>query len=141
MGRRPRLGGRVVHRSRMVVLACAIAALVLGALAPPTAAVLHAHLAIVQGIPGRSVDVCIDGHEVRSKLKYGATTLRGALPGSHALRFRAAGPGVCQGARLGKATLELTAGDDLTIVATQLPPKVVVFDDAGLGIVPEATEP
>jgi hypothetical protein len=113
----------------MPAIAALLGATVLGALSAPTAALQGPRLAIVNGIPGRTVDVCVDNTEVRSNLRYGKWVQRVLSPGNASLRFRAASPGNCKGTVLGKESLVLAADADLTIVGTRLPDKVVAFDN------------
>jgi hypothetical protein len=112
-----------------LLIATALAMLAVGTLAAPAAAQLNPVLALVNGIPGRTVDVCIGSNEVRSGLRYGASTVRSAGIGSRTIRFRAASPGNCKGNVLAQVTRVLVADDDLTLVATRRAPKVVVSDN------------
>ena len=115
-------------RSRSLAIAALIVALALGVLAVPTAAA-NPLLAFVNGIPGTKVDVCIGNQEVRSNLKYGKWFQRSVAPGNRTVRFRRAAPGRCTGRVLGREDLILAADDDLTLVGTRRPDKVVLFDN------------
>jgi len=110
-------------------IAALTAALAIGTLAAPAVAQLDPVLALVNGIPGRTVDVCIGNSEVRSGLRYGAFTVRTVGLGSRTIRFRTASPGSCNGNVLAQTTLILVADDDRTVVAARRAPKVVVFDN------------
>jgi len=104
------------------------------------AAAASGRVAIVNGIPGKKVDVCINGKEVRSGLKYGKTTVRTLSNGSKSLRLRVARSGRCTGASLGGRQLAIANGTDLTIVGTKFAPdKVLLWENTqgtpGLGLV------
>lgn len=119
---------------RTLVASCAVAALVITAVAiPVSAAPSKGHLTIVNGKPGIKVDVCIGTKkELRSRLGYGGVA-RKRLAGTKALRFRKASPGVCKGKRLGGKNVNLSGGADKTVVLTSKAPKVLVFDNSGIG--------
>ena len=111
-----------------LAIAAMTSALAIGMLAAPAAAQLDPRVAFVNGIPGRVVDVCIGNNEVRSNLRYGRWFQRVVNPGNPTIRFRVARPGNCTGNVLAQAKLNgLNADDDLTLVATRIPAKVVVF--------------
>jgi hypothetical protein len=109
---------------RRVSLAAIGAVLVVGTLAAPAVAA-NPRLALVQGIPGKRVDVCIDDAEVRSNVRYGAWFQRNVGTGAHTVKFR------CSGKVLASRTLDLEADDDITLVATARSPKVVVWNNLG----------
>jgi hypothetical protein len=121
---------------KTVVLGAALAALMLGPLGVPVAAAAPARLAIVQGIPGRSVDICFDATEVRSGLKYGKVMLKSQAQGPLSIRVFARDARVCRGTLLMSTGVNLAAGSDFTIVITKREPRWVVFSNAGLGRVP-----
>jgi hypothetical protein len=115
-----------------------VAALALTALSAPVAALdTKGTLAIVNGIPGRIVDVCINGNELRSNLGYGRVFTKDVVnPGNKNLRVYERDPRTCRGNMLAQESFLLDPGEDLTIVATKMSPKVVIFDNAGLGEIP-----
>ena len=117
-----------MRRYRALLVAIGSAVIAAGALAAPVAAV-NPRLALVNGIPGRTVDVCVGNSEVRSNLKYGGWVERFVAPGSRTVRFRRAAPGRCQGTVLAQTTLLLVDDDDKTVVGTRRVPKVVVFEN------------
>ena len=118
--------------SLSVAFSLAFACGAIGATAAPAAAA-SPRVAFVQGIRGKTVDVCIGGNEVRSNLKYGKWFQRTAGAGSKVVKFRMSAPGACTGSVLGQKTLDLAADDDLTIVVTRSAQKVLDFDNTGLG--------
>jgi hypothetical protein len=88
-------------------------------------------LAFVNGIPGKRVDVCVNGKEIKSGLKYGKAIVRNLGNGSKALRLRVARSGVCTGSSLGGRQLAIVDGADLTIVGTKVaaPQRVLVWEN------------
>lgn len=122
-----------MHGLRKLMLGSAAAALAITALAAPAAAAdTTGTLAIVNGIPGTKVDVCIGGKELRSKLGYGGVYRKNVISvGSKRLKFYKKDPRTCRGQLLGSKLINVSAGTDLTIVVTRKAPKVVVFDNAG----------
>lgn len=118
-----------MRRYRGLVLALGSAVITAGALTAPVAAV-DPRLTLVNGIPGRTVDVCIGTNEVRSNLRYGGWVERFVAPGSRTIRFRAAASGKCTGAVLAQRVLFLADDDDKTVVGTRrAPDKVVAFEN------------
>ena len=116
---------------RPLAFAAMASTLALGLLAAPASAQVDPRLAIVNGIPGRTVDVFTGGAEVGSRLDYRDFVVRSFDPGSRRIRFRAAGPGTCKGELLARTSLELGADQDLAVVATERAPmKVVVFRES-----------
>jgi hypothetical protein len=118
-----------MSRVRLLITVVISTAITVAAFAAPVSAA-SAKLAIVNGIPGRTVDVCIGTNEVRSNLRYGRWTERSVTEGTRVIRFRAAAPGTCSGAILAQKSVTIGAGADLTIAGTAKAPKVVVFDNA-----------
>jgi hypothetical protein len=133
-----------VSRFRTLVIGGALAVLATSAIgAPVGAADTKGTLAIVNGIPGRVVDVCLNGNEIKSNLRYAKALLKNVVnTGNKVLKFYAADPRECRGNVLAQASFPLAAGGDLTIVATKNgPDKVVTFSNAGLGEIPPAGAP
>jgi hypothetical protein len=109
---------------------------------PVSAADTKGTLAIVNGIPRKKVDVCINGKEVRSRLPYGGVFLKNVIPiGAKTLKFHRADPRTCRGTVLAQRSFFIEPGDDFTLVATKkLPVKVVMFEN-GFGEIPPNSEP
>lgn len=108
---------------------------------PAAAAVEKGVLAVVNGRPGGKVDVCLNGKEIRSGLSYGAKPARRAAAGSKTVKFFKSGPGKCKGKLVAKTSFTLVDNTnshdhDFTLVLTARFPKVVVFENSGLGRVP-----
>jgi hypothetical protein len=124
-------------------------ALVIAALgAPASASVSKGAIAVVNGIPGTKVDICINGREIKSRVGYGGKILKLMSPGSKTLKVFKPDPRRCRGTKLAQKRFTLTANDnaqpdgDLTIVVTRRKPmKVVIFDNTGAGQIPPTGAP
>src|SRR4029079_5796778 len=126
---------RASVRLTIVATITAIAMPILGS----AALAASPHIAVVQGIPGKTVDVCIGNSEVKSNLRFGKWFERNVGVGNRTIRFRTAAAGTCSGQVITKKTRTFALDDDLTIVVTAKAPKVLVFDDSGLGNIGPAT--
>ena len=124
---------------RSTLVGIVAGALAITAVAAPaaTANSLDGRIAIVQGIPYRSVDICLNGTEVRSGLKYGARYTTRLVKGFYTLKVFAKSPRRCKGLKLARQLIEMEPSD-LTIVVTKKDPKVVVWSNDGLGTMPAA---
>jgi hypothetical protein len=123
--------------SKALIAAVITAALTIGVLATPVSAASGGKLAIVQGMPGKKVDICINGKEIRSALPYGGKVLRSLKAGPKVLKVFKKDPRRCKGRLLARQRLTFPAGSDLTVVVTKKRPwKVLVWDNDGLGEVP-----
>ena len=131
-----------MHGLRKLMLGSAAAALALTALGAPAAAADTAGtLAIVNGVPGQRIDICIGSKEQRSGVPYGSYYRKDVIgTGPKVLRFyKQNNAKTCGGTKLGQKTLDIGAGDDFTVVLTKKSPKIVVFDNASpfhLGEIP-----
>jgi len=77
---------------------------------PATVHVLHA-------VPGATVDVCVNGAEVKSNFNY-KNRFTAELPaGSYRVVIRAADAGECTGARVRGASVDLESGRNYTLAA------------------------
>jgi hypothetical protein len=77
---------------------------------PATVHVLHA-------VPGATVEVCVNGAEVKSRFNY-KNRFTAELPaGGYRVVIRAAAPGECEGDRIRGATVDLKAGKNYTLAA------------------------
>ena len=128
---------------RTLLIGGALTALIITVLGAPVAAAdTKGTLAIVNGIPGTRVDVCLNGKELASGLKYAGKVLRNVVPtGTKFLKFFRRDPRTCRGNVMAKTQFPLGPGGDLTIVATKNAPRVVVFDNLGLGEIPPLGAP
>ena len=116
-------------RTRSLVIVAATLSVAIGAFSAPAAAQLDPRVAFVNGIPGKTVDVCVGNQEVKSRLKYGGWFQRTFSPRARTVRFRTASAGRCQGTVLGVEPVNLVADDDLTLVATKKADKVLLWDN------------
>jgi hypothetical protein len=115
----------------------AATALAIGTIAAPAAAVTPS-IGLVNGYPGRVVDVCVGNAEVKSRLTYGRGVVRSIGIGTKTVRFRAASAGSCNGNILGTKVLTLVDDDDRTIVLSRSGPnKVVEFINTPVPTDPE----
>ena len=124
---------------RTLVIAGALAALASTSMAAPAgAADTTGTIAIVNGVPGLRLDVCINGDEIKSRLAYGRAVLRNSINTTEKiLDFYESDPRECKGRRVAHHDgIGLSAGDDLTIVVTKKAPRIVIFDNVGLGEIP-----
>jgi hypothetical protein len=124
--------------------ALAAGALVIGMLVGGVSAgpVTDATVFLAHGIPGQKVDVYIAGDEVLSNWKYGkVATLENVAPGVYKVRVRTPAQSG-KGTLLVGASLEIEAGDNVTVVAylksgdpfLQAFDNDVVFADIGAAI-------
>lgn len=120
----------------------ATACLVTAMVVPASAADTKGTLAIINGMPGRKVDVCLNGKEIRSGLSYGNTVQRPLVAtGAKRLRFHARDPRPCGGKLLAQRQFPLPPAGDLTIVLTKNAPRIVIFDNVALGEIPPLWTP
>ena len=129
-----------MQRVKTLVVGSCMAALAISALgAPAAAATPHVRLAIVNGIPGKKIDVCVNGKEIKSRLPYGKRVFKRTNTAKANIKFFAKDPRKCKGKLLGKKIVRL---DDATVVITRKKPKkIVVFDNLGLGEIGPAAPP
>ncbi|MFV2065190.1 MAG: hypothetical protein ACC726_16995 [Chloroflexota bacterium] len=129
-----------MHRFKTLVVGSCLAALTITALGAPVAAGSHqTRLAIVNGFPGKKIDVCVNGKEIRSRLPYGKKVFKTTKTAKANIKFFAKDPRKCKGKLLGKKTVSL---DDATVVITRKKPqKILVFDNIGLGRIGNAAPP
>jgi hypothetical protein len=128
-----------MHKVKSLIAVAALTALATTAIAAPVAAAPgKGTIGLVNGSPGSTrVDLCINGKEIRSKVKYGGRKYRILNPGNKVIKVYKADPRTCKGKLLGKKTIPLVAGDDFTIVFTRKSPKFTMFSNT-FGDVPAA---
>lgn len=116
--------------TRKLLLALIVATFAAGSLAGPAMAASSTRLAIVNGVPGSKIDVCVNGKEVRSGLPYGKKVFRTTKTSKATVKFFARNGKRCAGRLLGKSTIGLA---DATVVLTKRKPhRIVVFDNADI---------
>jgi hypothetical protein len=143
----PRIGqtqqeGEVRKVKTFLIGGLATASLIAALAAPTAAAKTTSTLAIVNGVPGQKVDVCLDGKEIRSGLAYGSKVAKPlVVTGAKTIRFYRPDPRRCRGTLIARRQFSLPPAADLTIVVTKNAPRIVVFDNAGLGEIPPLGAP
>ena len=121
-----------MRRLRTLFIGSAVMALAVTSLGAPVAATPgKGDLAIVNGVPGTTVDVCFNGTEVKSGLRYGKWFAR-AFNGVRKVQFFRADPRKCKGTKLGTRMVTQGPTADKTLVVTRKTPKVLVFDNEGV---------
>jgi hypothetical protein len=137
-----------MHRFKTCLIVGAAAALAITtSAAPASAAVSKGAIAVVNGIPGTKVDICINGREIKSRVKYGRRAFKLMTPGSKTLKVFKVDPRRCRGTKLGQKRFTLAANQrntpdgDLTIIVTKRRPKVVIFENGEYGQIPPTGDP
>ncbi len=126
-----------MHKVRKVIVVASLAALAVTAFAAPASAIIgKGTIGVVNGVPGQRVDICINGKEIRSNVKYGGRTFKTMWEGTKTLKVFKADPRKCKGVKLVKKTIALGAGHDFTVVVNKQFPRAVMFDSTGLGAIP-----
>lgn len=77
----------------------------------------NATLHVLHAVPGATVDVCVDGAEVRSNFRYKQRFTAELPGGEYRVTIRAAEAGECTGARIKGANVALDGGTNATAVA------------------------
>lgn len=119
-----------MSRFPRLALSAAAAALTISALAAPVAAA-DPKVAIVQGMPGVRVDVCVNGKEIKSGMPYGGTIFRKFSAGDRTIKVFKRDARKCRGTKLLQQKVSLAEDADVTLVLTRKAPKLVVFDNTG----------
>jgi hypothetical protein len=114
--------------SQVLLAVVVVSASALTVLAAPVAAETQStRIAIVNGIPGTKVDICINGKEVRSKLPYARVTAKTQPAARKTIKVFKKDPRKCRGRLLARRVIHPLAGDDVTLVVTRTRPKLVHF--------------
>ena len=125
-----------MNRLRTIAIAALIAAFAITAIGTfALAAPSKTRLTIVNGWPGKKVDICLNGNPQRSGLGYGRKILRSVSNSKKTLKFYSDNGRTCGGTLLGKKTFDPpNEGLDLTLVLTPKPrhkaKRVLLFDNA-----------
>ena len=122
-----------MRRLRAVIAGAAVAALAITSVGAPTMAATTAKgsVAIVNGIPGTKIDICINGREIRSRLPYGQKTSKTLNASQKRLKVFKKDPRGCRGTLLAKKRFDVLPGENKTIVITRKSPRALVFDGLG----------
>ena len=104
---------------RRLAISAATAALAIATFAGSVSATTAtgATVFLVNGLPGSSVDVCVNGHSVRSNFRYGQQLSFTRPAATYTLRVWAHRAIPCHGFLLSSKSLALTAGLNETVVA------------------------
>ncbi len=126
-----------MHRIRKTIVVASLTALAIAALAAPSSAIVgKGTIGIVNGIPGTKVDICINGKEIRSNVDYGGRAFRTMDSGIKSIKVYKQHEGKCKGVKVAQTVIDLGAFADWTLVVNKEAPKVIKFDNAGLGTIP-----
>ncbi len=122
-----------MQRLRSLAIGLAATALLIGAMGAPATAATGATVAVVHGIPGVKVDVCVNGAVLVKDFKYAQkVVLDNALPaGKYKFVVKLAkNAKTCQGATVIKQKVTLTGAENLTVVAAYVKgePGFRIFD-------------
>jgi hypothetical protein len=126
---RSRMGGTHLRRPKTILLAATLAVFAISSIAAPASAAASTKLTIINGFPGKTVDVCVNGKEVKSGLGYGKFVRRSTKTAKANVKFYARSPKVCKGSFLGKKTVSHDYA--IVILTKRTPRKVVVFQTPG----------
>jgi hypothetical protein len=110
------------------IIGLTICALGITSMAAPVSAAATGRLILVNGVPGKTVEMCVNNKEVAKKVKYGRHVIRRQSPGTKIVKFKKASAGTCTGKLLGKSSVLLGDGEERVVVVTKrIPLKVVAF--------------
>jgi hypothetical protein len=118
-----------MNRMRIVLASAIATALTVTTLAAPAAAASNGRIIFAQGMPGVKAELCINNKEMRSVFKYGQAYVKSFKPGAKAIKLRKAAAGKCTGKILARKTVNLQAGQDITVAFSKFGNKTVVFPD------------
>jgi hypothetical protein len=115
-----------MRRTSNILIAAATCALALGAIGVPAAAAgavapsldPDPAIRVVNGLPGTRLDVCVNGNEIKSRLRYGRSI---PVPtsglGKYKIVFKQPRAGKCKGATVAKQKIEFLGFGDVSVVA------------------------
>jgi hypothetical protein len=104
-----------MKRTIGLIAAMSLAAAAL--LVPTSAAAADATVWVLHGVPGATVDVCVNGGEVASNFEY-EDSFSAMLPaGTYTASIHAANPGECAGALIKSKTVDVASGKNYTLAA------------------------
>jgi hypothetical protein len=118
-----------MRRLRQLIIVAAVLAMALTTIGTPVSAAGAGKVAIVNGFPGRSIDICINNQEIKSGLRYGQTFFRTLPSGPKSLKVYAKDARTCRGQLLASKSFGFPAGSDRTIVMTKFGPRIQLFDN------------
>lgn len=130
-----------MHNVSRIAIAAATMALAASTLAAPVSAADKSALAFVNGFPDKQIDVCVNGKEIRSRLRYGRTTAKVMGVGQKNIKIFKSDPRRCKGKKLAQTTFDLTLGSESTIVLGKNTPRLRIFNNAPFGVIPRGPLP
>ena len=86
----------------------------------------------MQGFPGKRVDLCLNGKEVRSNVRYGWKTFLSPALGTYRLKVFKHDRRKCRGTKIAQRSFTLGLDGDLSIVVGPGSPKVLIWDNSVL---------
>ena len=114
-----------MNKIKRLALALAGLTLAVTAVGAPAAASSHpAQIAIIQGMTGVRVDLCLDKKPIRSNVRYGWKTFRVLDPGSYTLKLYKHDPRKCKGVKIAQKSFDLVEHGDLSMVLAKGTPVV-----------------
>ncbi len=126
-----------MHKLRRTIVVASLTAMAISALAAPSSALVgKGTIGVVNGIPGQRVDICINGKEIRGNVDYGGRTSKTINSGIKSIKVYKADPRKCKGVKVAQTVIDLGALADWTLVVNKQAPKVVKFDNVGMGTIP-----
>jgi hypothetical protein len=114
---------------RSTIIATIIMALLVTAFAATVTAGDKGKLAILQGNPSTRIDVCINGREKVSAMRFGKVARLELAAGKKMVRFRKASPGNCRGKLRASKKVWIYGGTNDTVVITKKQPNKVIHWD------------
>ena len=116
-----------MRKSKAILFGATLAAFAVSSLAVPASAATGSKLTIINGFPGKKVDVCVNGREIRSALPYGKVVRKTTRsPKTTVKLFAKNNRARCKGTLLGKRVVSFKKGT--LVITKKFPKRVVVFD-------------
>lgn len=123
-----------MKRSLTSLAAATTLAVAISAVGAPAAAAPGATVVFVQGLPGKAIELCVNGTEVKSNMQYGGKLKTNFAEGKYKIKVRNKSAGVCSGSLITKVTVPLEEGDNITVVPSKdgSGPLIRVFNNDAL---------
>jgi hypothetical protein len=91
-------------------------ALAIGTIGTPAAAATDATIVFVNGLPGKNLELCVKGVELKSNMQYGGKLKKKYGAGTYNVAFRQKAAGVCNGAKIVARKVTLSSDESVTLV-------------------------
>jgi hypothetical protein len=118
-----------------LVIAGALVTLLAATVPSPAAAAPKVPLAVVQGMPGMKVDVCINGKERASKMRYGRVFATHDYTDTVKIKLFKPDRRKCKGKLITQKKFRLTLTGDVTVVLSRRSPRISLRKNTGLGTI------